>query len=67
MSRTRRKPISWVEWLNDFGKRIIRGLADMPKKELYGIDEVWGRRGKKSRKREISRSRRRNDKLILSE
>jgi hypothetical protein len=58
MSRTvRAVPIQFEG--SDYGKTIERGHVSMPKLEFEGVDETWGQKGKKFRKRLISRKQRR--------
>lgn len=70
MSRTKRNYPWWIDWLDNFDKKLERGHVSMPKPEIFkgkpsrgrSSDEVWGPGGKRSRKRFLTRKRRREGK-----
>lgn len=63
MSRTvRAVPVQFSG--TEFGKTIERGQVSIPKLEFEGVDETWGQKPKKFRKRLISRKRRRELKAV---
>ena len=71
MSRTRRNYSHWIDWIGNFHEKLERGHVSMPKREVlkgirnHGCDEVWGEDGKRSRKRFLTRKRRREGKADL--
>jgi len=70
MARTRRKYQDWVEWTDGFEDRLHRGLVDIPAIESLsdgsqGVDEIWGRNKKRSRRKVIKKARRRRDKVEI--
>ena len=62
MSRTIRKVPPSPNWTEEFKDTLKRGLVSIPKSDECG-DDVWGQKGKKSRKKMLSRKARRNLKL----
>ena len=59
-----------MEWGEGFEKKLQRGLVDIPVIEVLsdgsqGVDEIWGRNKKRSRRKVIKRSRRRRDKMKI--
>lgn len=72
MSRTRRKYEDWVDWSDDFDKKLERGQVPKPirvssadgQTYLYG-EEVWGRSAKRFAKRYAAKARRRRSQQDL--
>ena len=60
MSRTYRAVPNWADDPNQINA-LRRGHISIDKYNYRSLDPIWGRKRKRSRKRMISRTRRRND------